>query len=121
MAKRSKRRKNPSGVRIIHNKLLGGWFIVRGPHQTPIGGRFSSKAEAKAHLRRKNPRRKKNESYWVEMRGTDNSLIAIGRVFSRKKNAIREAKRAAIGFEGKVYVAIGTPEKFRDRLKRLGQ
>jgi hypothetical protein len=54
MAKRIKRRKNP-GVRIIHNKLLGGWFIVRGPHQTPIGGRFNSKAEAQAHLRRKNP------------------------------------------------------------------
>lgn len=45
-----KRRKNP-GVRIVHNKLLGGWFIVRGPHQTPIGGRFNSKAEAQAHLR----------------------------------------------------------------------
>lgn len=37
-------------VRIVHNKLLGGWFIVRGPHQTPLGGRFDSKAQAQAHL-----------------------------------------------------------------------
>ena len=36
-------------IQIIHNKLLGGWFIVRGPHQTPIGGRFNSKEEAQQH------------------------------------------------------------------------
>jgi hypothetical protein len=43
--------KNPSsGIRIVHNKLLGGWYIVRGPHQTPIGGRFDSKADAQAHI-----------------------------------------------------------------------
>jgi len=39
-----------SGVRIVYNRLLGGWFIVRGPHQTPLGGRFDSKAEAQQHL-----------------------------------------------------------------------
>lgn len=39
-----------TGIRIVHNRLLGGWFIVRGPHQTPIGGRFDSRAEALAHL-----------------------------------------------------------------------
>jgi len=33
-------------TRIIYNKLLGGWFIVRGPHQTPIGGRFETRAAA---------------------------------------------------------------------------
>jgi len=56
------RKKNPSGVRIVYNKLLGGWYVVRGPHQTPLGGRFNSKAEAQAHLsRKKNPgKRKKN-------------------------------------------------------------
>lgn len=37
-------------VRTIYNKLLGGWFNVRGPHQTPIGGRYNTKAEAKAAL-----------------------------------------------------------------------
>ena len=42
-----------SSVRIVHNKLLGGWFIVRGPHQTPISGRFNSKEEAKAALNAK--------------------------------------------------------------------
>jgi hypothetical protein len=39
-------------VRIIHSKILGGWFIVRGPHQTPIGGRFETRADALAHLKR---------------------------------------------------------------------
>jgi hypothetical protein len=38
--------------RVIFNKLLGGWFIVRGPHQTPIGGRFESRVAALAHLNR---------------------------------------------------------------------
>jgi len=41
-------------VRIVFNKLLGGWYVVRGPHQTPLGGRFDTKAEAKAWLERLN-------------------------------------------------------------------
>lgn len=46
-----KARKNPaSGIRIVHNKLLGGWYVVRGPHQTPLNGRFDSKAKAQAWL-----------------------------------------------------------------------
>lgn len=45
-------RKNPAGARIVHNKLLeGGWYVVIGPHQTPLNGRFDSKAEAEAYLR----------------------------------------------------------------------
>lgn len=40
-------------VKIVHNKLLGGWYVVRGPHQTPLTGRFDSKAQAKAWLARK--------------------------------------------------------------------
>jgi hypothetical protein len=43
----------PTKVRIVFNRLLRGWFIVRGPHQTPIGGRFDSRADAVAHLNRK--------------------------------------------------------------------
>jgi hypothetical protein len=39
-------------IRIIHSKILGGWFIVRGPHQTPISGRFETRADALAHLKR---------------------------------------------------------------------
>ena len=42
-------------MKVIENKLLGGWFIVRGAHQTPISGRFDSKEAALAHLRRRNP------------------------------------------------------------------
>ncbi len=39
-------------VRIAHNKLLGGWFVVRGSHQTPLAGRFESRADALAYLAR---------------------------------------------------------------------
>ena len=42
-----------TGVRVVYNRLLGGWYVVRGPHQTPIGGRFDSKAEALASLGRR--------------------------------------------------------------------
>ena len=42
-------------MKVIYNGLLGGWYIVRGPHQTPIGGRFDSIEQALAHLRRRNP------------------------------------------------------------------
>ena len=45
-----------SKVRIVFNRLLRGWFIVHGPHQTPIGGRFDTKEAAIAHLNRKAPR-----------------------------------------------------------------
>jgi hypothetical protein len=51
-----KRRNAGGGPRIVYNRLLGGWYVVVGPHQTPLNGRFSSKAEAKAWLeRRQNP------------------------------------------------------------------
>lgn len=40
-------------VRTIHSRILGGWFIVRGPHQTPISGRFDTRAAALAHLNRR--------------------------------------------------------------------
>lgn len=39
-----------SAVRIVHNRLLGGWYIVRGPQQTPISGRFDSREAAKESL-----------------------------------------------------------------------
>ena len=42
-------------MKVIYNGLLGGWYIVRGAHQTPISGRFDSKEQALAHLRRHNP------------------------------------------------------------------
>ena len=37
-------------VRIVFNKLLGGWLVVRGPHQTPLSGVFPTKAAAKQSL-----------------------------------------------------------------------
>lgn len=37
-------------TKIVHNRLLGGWFVVRGPHHTPLTGKFNSKADAKAWL-----------------------------------------------------------------------
>jgi hypothetical protein len=40
-------------VKIVYNKLLGGWYIVRGPHQAPLSGRFDTKAQAQAYLKRK--------------------------------------------------------------------
>ena len=41
-----------TGIKIVHNKLLGGWYVVRGAHQTPLAGRFNSRAEAQAYLNR---------------------------------------------------------------------
>ena len=41
-----------SDVRIVFNKLLGGWYVVRGPHRAPLSGRFATKAEALAWLNR---------------------------------------------------------------------
>jgi len=40
-------------VKIVFNKLLGGWLVVRGPHHTPLSGVFPTKAAAKASLARK--------------------------------------------------------------------
>jgi hypothetical protein len=45
-----RRRADADGVRIVHNKLLGSWYVVRGPHQTPISGKFGSKEEAQTWL-----------------------------------------------------------------------
>jgi len=40
-------------IKIVHNKLLGGWYVVRGPHHFPLAGPFATRAEAKAWLERK--------------------------------------------------------------------
>ena len=39
-------------IKIVFNRLLGAWYIVRGAHHTPIGGRFESKQAAQAWLAR---------------------------------------------------------------------
>ena len=40
-------------IKIVFNRLLGGWYVVRGPHHFPLAGRFATKAEAKAWLNRR--------------------------------------------------------------------
>lgn len=42
-------------IRIVYNRLLGGWYVVRGPHQAPLAGRFESREAAKAWLNRPRP------------------------------------------------------------------
>ena len=37
-------------VKIVFNRLLGGWLVVRGPHQIPLSGVFPSKEAAKESL-----------------------------------------------------------------------
>ena len=37
-------------VKVVYSRILGGWYIVRGRHHTPIGGRFDTKDEALASL-----------------------------------------------------------------------
>jgi len=39
-----------TGVRVVYNRLLGGWYVVKGPHQTPISGKFASHQDAKQSL-----------------------------------------------------------------------
>ena len=38
--------------KVIFNRLLNGYYIVKGPHHTPISGRFETRAAALAHLNR---------------------------------------------------------------------
>jgi hypothetical protein len=40
-------------AKVVYNKLLGGWYVVRGSHQTPLSGRFDSRSLALAWLNRK--------------------------------------------------------------------
>jgi hypothetical protein len=37
-------------VKIVYNKLLGAWYVVRGPHHAPLSGSFPTKAAAQAWL-----------------------------------------------------------------------
>jgi len=39
-------------IKIVHMKILGGWFVVRGAHWAPLAGPFATRAEAKAWLER---------------------------------------------------------------------
>lgn len=49
--RRPARRRTTGGPRVKRSGILGGWYVVQGPHDTPISGRFATKAEAVAWLR----------------------------------------------------------------------
>jgi hypothetical protein len=40
-------------VKIVYNKLLAAWFVVRGPHHSPLSGPFATKVAAQAWLARR--------------------------------------------------------------------
>lgn len=42
-----------SKVRVVYNKLLGGYYVVRGPHQTPLSGKFATRQEALDSLKKR--------------------------------------------------------------------
>lgn len=50
-ADRQEARGDAGTVRVVYNKLLGGWFVVRGSSDTPLSGRFGSKEEALASIK----------------------------------------------------------------------
>ena len=37
-------------IKIVYNKLLGAWYVVRGPHHFPLAGPFATKDDAEARL-----------------------------------------------------------------------
>ena len=69
------------GVRIVYNKLLGGWYVVRGPHQSPLNGRFNSKEEAQAWL---NARRGKDSAARADADGPSDVQLQALRNYAQK-------------------------------------
>jgi hypothetical protein len=89
------RHKNPSsGIRIVYNKLLGGWYVVRGPHQTPLNGRFNSKYEAEEWLRRKNPLTVSGVRKGIKtaVRRTKSAIQTGRNAVQRGRNALKAAR-----------------------------
>jgi hypothetical protein len=43
-------------IKIVHNRLLGGWYVVRGSHQTPLSGQFASREDADLWLKKRGQR-----------------------------------------------------------------
>jgi hypothetical protein len=39
-----------SKAKIVYNKILGAYYVVVGPHHTPISGAFKTRAAAQAWL-----------------------------------------------------------------------
>jgi hypothetical protein len=111
---RVSRKHNPD-MRIVHNRLLGhrldagGWYVVKGPHQTPLSGSFISKKAAQAWL----DRRKQREHNPARKRALDRVPRALlgqaGRLFEDftgdKSTNVQRVKKPEIP---EVLVAIGT-------------
>lgn len=55
--RRPARRRPAAGARVKRSGILGGWYVVSGPHDTPLSGKFATKAEAQAWLRGRRGRR----------------------------------------------------------------
>lgn len=34
-------------IKIVHNTLLGGFYVVRGSHQFPLSSRFATREQAR--------------------------------------------------------------------------
>lgn len=114
--KKEKTDESSSGVRIVHNKLLGGWFIVRGPHQTPISGKFSSKEEAEKSLKQKE-KPTANEAAMPTHDGDFGAGLGAGRsqtTLEAKKTVKKDDKAEKAG--KKVTKDIEYDEKVKDKI-----
>lgn len=88
-------RKNPRGARVVYNRLLGAWYVVVGPHQTPIGGAFPSRAAALASIKRRNPTPLRKASDWL--------LFSTAFLRSVPKDAGRAARAQALKLASRVW------------------
>lgn len=97
----ARRRANPKGrnprARVVYNKLLGGWYVVVGPHQAPLNGRFNSKAEAQAWLAESGRRTNSRSSRQTKRLKRKTGRIIAGS--SRVKRARSAAQRAHVRVE----------------------
>lgn len=87
-----------SSVKVVHNKLLGGWFVVKGPHQTPISGRFDSKQEALDSL-------KKNDTKFVIKDGE-----SFSQLLPRLEKLVKSLSKEALMGNARVHVSGGNDD-----------
>lgn len=109
--KRNPQRRETGGVRVVQNKLLGGWFVVRGPHQTPIGGRFDSREAALAHIRTSHDaQRMKRNPRGRSVKGD------MGGKFKVRRKRIGDVTRYVVRRgSGEVYTAVEARDPRRAR------
>ena len=73
------RSENPRHLKIVYNKLLGGWYIVRGPSHFPLGGPHPSKEHAKQWLEERKQLREERASKYFgrNPRGVPSGAVKI--------------------------------------------